>query len=48
MLNPAAPARVVYRVGAEGYIEKLVAVPVSPGEVSYAVNVVLEREKEGH
>ena len=48
LLNPAAPARVVYRVGAEGYIEKLVAVPVSPGEVSYAVNVVLEREKEGH
>lgn len=48
VIDAGLPARVVYRVGAEGYAGKLVAVQVKPGEVSYAVNIILEREKEGH
>ena len=36
-------ARVVYRVSADGYEDALVTVPVRPGEVTYAVNVVLKR-----
>ncbi|MCX6339654.1 MAG: hypothetical protein NTX71_07010 [Candidatus Aureabacteria bacterium] len=46
VVDPALPARVAYRLSAEGYAEKLVTIPVRPGEVSYAVNVVLEKEGE--
>lgn len=46
VMDPSLPARVVYRAVAEGYAEKPVAVQVKAGEVSYAVNVILEREKE--
>jgi hypothetical protein len=46
VIDVRLPARVVYRVGAEGYAEALVAIPVNPGEVSYAVNVVLRSLSE--
>lgn len=36
-------ARVVYRVSADGYEDAFVIVPVRPGEVTYAVNVVLKK-----
>jgi len=48
VIDPALPAQVTYRVCAEGYAEKRLTIPVRPGEVSYAVNVVLEKEREHH
>ena len=37
-------ARVVYRVTADGYEDALVTVPVRPGEVTYAVDVTMQRK----
>ena len=46
VVDPALPARVTYRLSAAGYAEKLVTITVRPGEVSYAVHIVLEKERE--
>jgi pimeloyl-ACP methyl ester carboxylesterase len=44
VVDTTKPAWVTYRLSAMGYRERLVRVPVKPGEVSYVVNLVLEKE----
>lgn len=41
--DSSGPAVATFRLRAEGYEERLLDVPVRPGEVSYAVNVVMKK-----
>jgi pimeloyl-ACP methyl ester carboxylesterase len=44
VVDPGRPARAAFLVSADGYEDALVALPVRPGEATYAVDVVLKKK----